>query len=58
MGKASKRPGKGTSQNDEERNLTNTGQVITVLHNGKGERFRLHGVDCPGKRQALGAIGN
>ncbi len=34
------------------------GDTITVLHNGKGERFRLHGVDCPGKRQALGAIGN
>ncbi len=34
------------------------GDTITVLHNGKGERIRLHGVDCPEKRQALGAIGN
>ncbi len=34
------------------------GDTITVLHNGKGERIRLHGIDCPEKRQALGAIGN
>ncbi len=26
----------------------------SVLHNGKGERIRLHGVDCPEKRQAFG----
>ena len=28
------------------------GDTITVLHNGKGERIRLHGIDCPEKRQA------
>ncbi len=30
------------------------GDTITVLHNGKGERTRLHGIDCPEKRQAFG----
>ncbi len=30
------------------------GDTITVLHNGKGERIRLHGIDCPEKRQTLG----
>ncbi len=30
------------------------GDTITVVHNGKGERIRLHGVDCPEKRQAFG----
>ncbi len=29
------------------------GDTITVLHNGKGERIRLHGIDCPEKRQAF-----
>ncbi len=24
------------------------------LHSGKAERIRLHGIDCPEKRQALG----
>ena len=30
------------------------GGTITVLHNGKGERIRLHGIDSPEKRQAFG----
>ncbi len=30
------------------------GDTITVLHNGKGERIGLHGIDCPEKRQAFG----
>jgi len=30
------------------------GDTITVLHNGKGERIRLHGIDSPEKRQAFG----
>ena len=30
------------------------GNTVTVLHNGKGERIRLHGIDYPVKRQAFG----
>ncbi len=32
------------------------GDTITVLHNGIGERIRLHGIDCPEKRQAFGNL--
>jgi len=30
------------------------GDTITVLHNDKGEKIRLYGIDCPEKRQAFG----
>ncbi len=29
------------------------GDTITVMHKGKGERIRLHGIDCPEKRQGV-----
>ncbi len=30
------------------------GDTIDVLHNGKAERVRLYGIDCPEKKQAYG----
>jgi len=30
------------------------GDTIDVLHTGKAERIRLHGIDCPEKKQAYG----
>ena len=32
------------------------GDTITVLHNGRGERVRLHGIDCPEKGQGFGTV--
>ncbi len=30
------------------------GDILTLLHKGKPERVRLHGIDCPERRQAFG----
>ena len=30
------------------------GDTITVLHDGRGEKVRLYGVDCPEKNQDFG----
>jgi micrococcal nuclease len=30
------------------------GDTISVLHNGRAEKIRLNGIDCPEKRQAFG----
>lgn len=32
------------------------GDTITVLHDGKQEKIRLYGVDCPEKGQAFGSV--
>ena len=33
------------------------GSYITVMHDGKGERISLYGIDCPGARQDFGQKG-
>jgi micrococcal nuclease len=30
------------------------GDTITVLHNGRAEKMRLYGIDCPERHQAFG----
>jgi micrococcal nuclease len=30
------------------------GDTITVLHNGRGEKIRLHGIDCPKRDRPSG----
>lgn len=30
------------------------GDTIKVMHNGKAEKIRLHGIDCPEKAQPFG----